>query len=844
MSSSSFDIDSVGPEVSQDILRDEVAAYDLLVELVDLLAEQREAALRQVEPGLAAQVLSLLGVDPGSDETWMHPLLPSTEPEPLPETVGAYRILSLLGEGGMGRVYLAEQVEPVRRRVALKVLRVVGGSVEARARFEAERHAMGRLDHANVGLLLDAGETDAGLPYFAMELIEGAPITEYCDRHTLSLEQRLRLLVDVCRGVDHAHSKLLLHRDIKPSNILVAEHERPVPKLIDFGIAKGLDQRLVDATLVTGARVIGTPEYMSPEALGIGGRSAGEVDIRSDVFSLGVVLYELLTGIRPWVADGAATAAASPMARLKDRVRSSARSPSSGYADLDPAEQAEIAASRRFHPAEGARKLRGDLDHIVMKALDEDPERRYRSAAELGDDLERFLNHEPVSAQRPTAAYLLRKLIERNRPAFVGAVVAALAVLLGIAGTSIGLVKARQAESVAVAEAEKAKQARDASEDVVQFLIQSFRGTGVIYPGQASSPADRSAREILETAATIVDQQLQERPLARARIKTTLGSVYRQLGLLDLSARQLEEAVQLYRDHPGSDGQAKAQAWLDLSNARILLGDPRAAKVLLDEMSATLPEQGDADMGSIRGRLLINKARVLRDLADFNGAESAAKEAVELLRRVEIVEVLNLPVAHSTLATVYFRQQQWPEAEADFRASLRLYERILEPGHATLAQAAENVAAAIASQGRLAEATPFFERGLAEKRAVLGDDHYTVADSLNNLGRLHSDLGDPAKAEALHREALAIRKKALGPSHRRTAHSLNNLARVVAEQGRLEEAVDLQQQAVEIRRTATGGSQELESSLHHLAELYRALGRDAEAEALGRQADGLEGSEP
>ena len=312
-----------------------------------------------------------------------------------PDTIGPFKILDLLGEGGMGRVFLAEQNEPVKRRVALKILRFAGAGRAARARFEAERHAMGRLDHPNIGKILEAGTTPDGQPFFAMELIDGSPITTYCDDRSLSIESRLRLFADVCRGAEHAHHKLLLHRDIKPSNVLVTEVDgRPVPKLIDFGIVKGIDQSLGGLTLMTGDNLIGTPGYMSPEALGQG----GDVDTRSDVYSLGILLYKILTGVLPWPE-----VEKTPIKALTRPVDGELVRPSRRVATLDETSRTTTAGCRGVEPAALPSQLRGDLDWITLKAIAHDPSERYNSAADLATDIERFLADEPLSAKAPTA---------------------------------------------------------------------------------------------------------------------------------------------------------------------------------------------------------------------------------------------------------------------------------------------------------------------------------------------------------------------------------------------------------------------------------------------------------
>ena len=329
--------------------------FELLDQVIDLPVEEREKILEGQDPAVVAEVREMLADDGPATHFLSAVPAPTSVVDPetgQPRQLGPYRLLKVLGEGGMGRVFLAEQHRPVRRQVALKILRFTIASEQLKARFDAERQAMGRLDHPNIGKLLEAGTTDEGVPFFAMELIDGEPITEYCDRLFLSIEERLEIFADVCRGTAHAHSKLVLHRDLKPSNILVTEIDgRPFPKIIDFGIAKGLGESLSSATLATQDGLVGTPAYMSPEAIGLG----GEVDTRSDVFSLGILLYELLAGVLPWPTTGP-----SPAAVLKQRLEREAgrralssppatrrprRKPPRGAASTQPISRADCAAT-------------------------------------------------------------------------------------------------------------------------------------------------------------------------------------------------------------------------------------------------------------------------------------------------------------------------------------------------------------------------------------------------------------------------------------------------------------------------------------------------------------------
>jgi serine/threonine protein kinase len=367
--------------------------------------------------------------------------------------IGPYKLLQQIGEGGMGVVYMAEQQEPVRRRVALKIIRPGMDTRQVVARFEAERQALALMDHQNIARVLDAGTTEGGRPYFVMELVHGVPLTQYCDDHQLTPRQRLALFLPVCHAVQHAHQKGVIHRDLKPSNILVTMYDdRPVPKVIDFGVAKAVEQRLTEKTLFTQfGTMVGTFEYMSPEQAEM---NAFGVDTRSDIYSLGVVLYELLTGSTPLERQRLREAAYGEIVRLireEEPPRPSTRLSTSGAA------LAGISQQRGSEPATLTRLVRGELDWIVMKALEKDRTRRYETANGLARNLERYLHDEPVEACPPTAGYRLRKFARKNRRLLATA--AAFAVLLlGAAGSTWQAVRATGAEALANAHAVQAQE--------------------------------------------------------------------------------------------------------------------------------------------------------------------------------------------------------------------------------------------------------------------------------------------------------------------------------------------------------------------------------------------------
>src|SRR5688500_10456871 len=414
-------------------------------------------------PALAAQIQELfpaLLVMERSSVTWA----PSADPpaERVGATVGRYKLLERLGEGGFGVVFMAEQLTPVRRRVALKLIKPGLDTRQVIARFEAERQALALMDHENIAKVLDAGATDAGRPYFVMELVRGVPITEYCDRNRLPPRERLELFVQVCRAVHQAHTKGIIHRDIKPTNVLVTLHEgTAVPKVIDFGVAKATGQQLTDKTLFTNfQQMVGTPLYMSPEQAEMTGN---DVDTRSDVYSLGVLLYELLTGTTPLDKDRLKQAAFDEVRRIireEDPPR-----PSTRLSTMGEHAQRSISEQRRSDPRRLSQLFRGELDWIVMKALEKDRKCRYEAANSFAQDIQRYLADEPVQACPPSTLYRAKKFVRRHKGPVLAAAIVAMALLMGMAGTTWGLVRADEARQAATARAEGERNARQDAEE-------------------------------------------------------------------------------------------------------------------------------------------------------------------------------------------------------------------------------------------------------------------------------------------------------------------------------------------------------------------------------------------
>ncbi len=461
-----------------------------------------------------------------------------------PENLGPFRVLSVLGEGGMGCVYLAQQEEPVRRTVAIKLIKTGFTSPGAMARFHAERQAMARLSHPAIAKMLEAGTTDDGFPYFVMEHVDGASLTDYCDRRKLDVDSRLGLFIQICRGVEHAHRKGILHRDLKPSNILITDvDDRPAPKIIDFGIAKAISGSLTDQTVLTQIG-IGTPSYMSPEAFHGENGPELDVDTRTDVYALGVILFQLLVGKLPLETRGLS------LSKVAQRISTEVPPRIGAFFDaLDPEEQTRVASLLRSEPRTVQRRLAGDLEWIIHRAVEKDRSRRYGSAAELADDVQRHLDLEPVSVGPPSLAYRLDRLARRHPAITAGATAAALALMLGSIGTTAGMLRARQEAGRAAQEVERAKQALTGAEEVTDFLVELFE---VSDPREAGGESTTAA-QLLQRGEQRIGRRFADEPLQRAELFGTLSDVYVRLHMLPEARRLAETALDLQNQYDPTD---------------------------------------------------------------------------------------------------------------------------------------------------------------------------------------------------------------------------------------------------------------------------------------------------
>ncbi len=645
--------------------------------------------------------------------------------------IGRFKLLQRIGEGGFGTVWMAEQREPVQRKVALKIVKLGMDSKQVVARFEAERQALALMDHPNIARVLDGGLAPSGRPYFVMELVRGVPITEYCDRNHLTTEERLRVFLPVCRALQHAHQKGVLHRDVKPSNVLVTLHDGvPFPKVIDFGIAKALDRELTSRTLFTEfGQFIGTPEYMSPEQAEMSGL---DVDTRSDVYSLGVLLYELLTGSTP--IEGARLRAAG-LAEIQRILREEEPPRPSTRLSTLGAERSVVAADRGAAAGALGRSLRGDLDWIVMKALEKDRTRRYGSAEALGEDLRRHLEDEPVEAGPPGALYRLRKLARRHRG---GSLVAAgmLAALLGGAALATrGLVEARRAQEQAMMARQLAEHEAAAAQAANAFFVDMLDAADPLqrlysprsldgHPlrGAGVALAD-SVPAMIRQAAASVDGAFGDRPRTEAQVREALATTLGGCGLYDEAIPHLERALALRTADQGPDHPDTLRAGLFL--AAYVRGErgEALARRAVEGLSAQLGPEHAETLAAARGL-----ARMLY----FNGDVAAARALFESTLATQ-ARVLG-PEHGDTLVTRHLLSyaahwEGWPEAEALARDVHAATARLLEDDHPFAVAARAQLAWCLLDAGRADEAGPLFESALAPCRRVLGDEHWLTGNT-------------------------------------------------------------------------------------------------------------------
>jgi tetratricopeptide (TPR) repeat protein/tRNA A-37 threonylcarbamoyl transferase component Bud32 len=714
--------------------------------------------------------------------------------------------LQVIGEGGMGVVYIAEQDKPVRRRVALKIIKPGMDSRAVLARFEAERQALALMDHPNIARVLDAGTTDSGRPFFVMELVKGTPITRFCDERRLTPRQRLELFVPVCQAIQHAHQKGIIHRDLKPSNVLIALYDdQPVPKVIDFGVAKATGPALTEHTLVTGfGGVIGTPEYMSPEQASLNNL---DIDTRSDVYALGVLLYELLTGTTPVDRRSLGQAAVLEILRIVREVEPP--TPSHRLSTLEGLPS--FAASRGTEPARLAKLLRGELDWIVMKALEKDRARRYETTSALARDIERYLHDEVVEARPPSAGYRLRKFVRRHKGQVLAASLVVLTLVLGTIGTTCGLVWAEQRRRESETARKHEEEQRKYAQAIADFVRDDFLALTSVegqyrFGGGAEEAAlnkDTTLRQLLDRAAGKLSRRRDLDPRTEAELNWIVGVNYRAIGEAKQALPYLERGVALRRQVLGQDDESTQDAQNSLAVAYSAAGKLDLALPLLEEVLRLRkvklgPDHPDTIVA------MSNLAACYREAGKLDLALPLHEETLRRCQAKLGLDHIYTLTAMGNLATAYWLTGKLDLALPLHEETLRLRQAKLGPDHPDTLTAMNYLALACRDAGKPDRARPLFEEALRRRQARLGPDHPDTIQSMSNLGLVYWDAGKRDLALPLYEETLGLIQAKLGPDHPDTLKSMNNLAVCYQEAGKLDLALPLHEETLRLRQAKLG----------------------------------------
>lgn len=732
---------------------------------------------------------------------------------------GPYRVVSEIGRGGMGTVYLAERADGAfEQQVALKLIRRRLVSEALLERFFRERQILARLEHPHIARLLDGGVSEDGHPYFAMELVRGAPLAAHCDARRLPLPARLELFDQACRAVQHAHANLVVHRDLKPSNMLVTEDGSL--KLLDFGIAKVLSDEAEGGAALTRAGLVPlTPEYAAPEQL-----RGQPATTATDVYALGIVLYELLTGRRPgWSqrgdASGLGAAEPEPPASAVSRPRAVRRSDGA----TSVAALAEVAAARSTTPKRLQRELAGDLGAIVLRALEGDPARRYPSVEALAEDLRRFRAGLPVRARAATLRYRVGKLVRRHRLAVAAGAAAVVAML---AGTAVSLWQA----GIAARERDAARRQATRAGEAQRFLESIFLGADP----DRSQGAKLTARELLDRGAARVDEALAGEPELRAEMLTLLGNVYQQLALYGEARGLFEQALSLRRELHGEGHPEVAVSYRRLGLAHHSAADYAGAEPLLEHALELEEDRGDP-LGIAAAASSL--ALLRRAQGDYPEARRLLERAVGLFGDHGPPASPDLAKSLNNLGLVLWRLREHREAARVFERALAIHRENEGEVSSFVVGCEDNLALMLAELGDLESAREHSDHAVGIAERLYDRPHRLLASTLNSAGSIAAKRGERERAIAFYLRAIEVYEGSLGPDHPDLAYSLRNLAAERIAEGDLREALALYTRALRIREPALGPRHTLvASSWLDVAEVQRDLGSLVAAEAAARRA--------
>jgi serine/threonine protein kinase/tetratricopeptide (TPR) repeat protein len=743
--------------------------------------------------------------------------------------LGPYTLLQEIGQGGMGVVYAAEQREPIHRKVALKIIKPGMDTRQVIARFEAERQALSQMDHPNIAKALDAGTTESGRPYFVMELVNGQPITEYCDEKHFTLRQRLELLLPVCQSIQHAHQKGIVHRDIKPSNILVAEYDQQaVPKVIDFGVAKAIGSPLNEKTMFTGVgQIIGTLEYMSPEQAKV---NQLDIDTRSDIYSLGVLMYELLTGSTPFDKERLRSAAWDEMLRIIREEEPPRPSTKLSSSETLPS----VSANRNMETARLSRTVRGELDWIVMKALEKDRSRRYKTAEGLGRDIERYLRNEPVEAGPLSAAYRTKKFIRRNKGTVIAATILLLTLVGGVVSTTWGLMRAEKALS---AEAERAEGERRAKEESQTRMAQIEKGTEILasvfrdLDPIVAEKAEVTSRDLICRRLSEAAHQLDAvgDPLVVARLQHALGISLRELKHLDQAEAVLIKAHRTRERMLGPDNLDTVATTHELATLYLDLKKYEPAEAMYkDALTVRTARLGADDLDTVNTKHHL--AWLYRFQIKFALAEALCQEVLAVRTARLGATNLETVAAKSLLAVLYHHQGKNDLAEPLFKEVLAIRTEKLGANHSDNLTTRHYLALLYRSQGKLDLAESFFRDLVSRRMTTLEAGHVDIINSKYDLAGVYHLQGKHPLAEEIYKEVMADRIAKLGADHLDTLLSQYNLATVYRSTNRLDKGISLLEDV--LRRGKTLRHPAILLMQADLVDMYCDAGRFADAELL------------